>query len=239
MIDVKVCKVNSMFSPPFIKKFVQYISTVRSQPQPEASEVSSMVSSVLKPEDQGESSVAQGKLPTCKDRPTIEAEVRVAIEGAHFVCLHHEYDVPFIKVTLGSTAITFEKRCDHGVLCGWFGDIEVTDMTNYPHTICPKEFPRNPMDYDEIVKKYSFTKLATLRSLKDKPSMELHLYDPPCPDMPTEVPNTTSALILRFEEIWAMYVDEMTLKRVLDYIVDQLSYSFNPKEQYPFEQYAK
>ena len=223
-----------MFSPPFVKKFVQYVSTVgkksRDKQLQESEGTSHIPSSVVVLAHEEGPEIIK-KSGTCREKPSVEIEVKVALQGASLVCLHHEYKTPFIKAELQASTISYEKRCDHEVLYGNLGDIEATDMTNYPHTILPKEFPMEPMKFEEIVEKYSFTRLATIKTTKDKPALELHMYDPGCPEMPTEVPNTKTTLVLRFAEVWAMYIDEITLKRMLDYIIDQLCYSFSPNEQ--------
>lgn len=149
--------------------------------------------------------------------------------GADLVCMHFKYPCPFIKVSLSQSSFVYTKLADHEIISGILGEIGLSDMTGHPKTIDPRTFNKCSL---EDIQKCKLNKLASLKSPEGTPTFNMILFTKLCPLRPTEVKNTMSYLKLQFDKVWAMYVDELTLKRVFDYIICQFIYSLTPKDEY-------
>ena len=152
----------------------------------------------------------------------------VTVLGADLVCMHYKYPCPFCKVSLSQSNFVYTKLADHDIISGNLGVIELSDMTEHPNTIDPKSVSKCNL---EDIQKCKLNKLASLKSPEGSPTFVMTLFTKSCPLRPTEIRNTMSDLKLQFDQVWGMYVDELTLKRVFDYIICQFIYSLTPKEE--------
>lgn len=169
-------------------------------------------------------------MPSCKENTEIAIFLHATLTGATLICLHPKYDTPFMKANITKTQFRYEKHADHDILWAIFGDLLITDMTRHPNTIKPHEHKLEKMSFSDIEKLYSFTNLTELKSPKDSHSLDVFMYTPNCPERPNEGPEVKTIVSLKFGDAWANYIDELTLKRILDYVTEQLVYSFIPME---------
>lgn len=133
------------------------------------------------------------------------------------ICLHHAYETPFIKFTLDKSTLDYQQLSDHAKFAASFGSFEVTDMTLYPDTLVPQDFPLRPMKYEEIEGEYSRSRLAQLRAPND---VEMIVYGVACPLRSAE--KTHSFVVLRLREVRLQYQSEMFKHRVRNYVLCQL-----------------
>ena len=141
--------------------------------------------------------------------------------------MHHKYSTPFIKVVASPVVVRYQRFKDHEEVTGSLNTIQFYDMVNYPTSISPLEFERK-VDYETIEEKYTFDKLLEAKAHKD--TFKFLILTSKCPIRPED--KTVSYILdLRFEYIEAIYIQEITLRRLKTYIIDQLLYSLSPSEE--------
>lgn len=170
--------------------------------------------------------------PNCTNEALIEVQIHVKQLNA--VCLHHQYNTPVIEAAVGESKIGFKQFADHLALWGTLGVVEITDMTNYPSTISPLEFPMRKTTLEELSRSYSFDKLAILRPPSNSRSFEMQVYESSCPLRAERNKNEGTLVTVRFDEVWTAYVHDLTLRRAMNYILDQFLPSLSPVEVYVF-----
>ena len=142
------------------------------------------------------------------------------------LCLHHKYDTPFIKVILEESIMDYKNFIDHSVISATFGNIDIYDMLGYPSEVSPLDFKHEKMSFEEINKKYSFEKLLGSKPPQDKENFNMHIYNSDCP-IKAEKENRNFTRV-EFGEIWAVYIQELSFRRVVTYMLQQLLYSLSP-----------
>ena len=212
-----------IFSPPLVKGLVKYLTGSKENPNLTAS-------SILVEEQHEIRNVS------CRANNHSSANIELNCLGCDLVCMHHKFSSPFCKFAIQHLTILYAKLIDHDVLSGKFGDITLTDMTGYPNTINPGNFKLQPGE-DLHDPKFCFCKLSCFKSPIDKPTFEMFRFNSDCPEKPTEINNTTSKFVLRFDELWANLINELLLKRNLSYLLDQVIYSLYAQEEYILFQY--
>jgi len=198
-------KVKVLFHPPFIKRLFQYLLAI--------------------PQHTNESI----KTPSFKlNQSNCEEliDVTMNMKDMILLCLHYKYKAPFIKGIIKETTIGYKKHVDHALLWAVFGEIEIFDMTNYPSTINPMEFKEEEMSVEELESKYTFTKLATIKPPRDVHNFEMLICESMCVCRVEK--DVTCSITLKFGEVWLLYIQEITLRRVMTYILEQILYSFSP-----------
>jgi len=150
------------------------------------------------------------------------------VGGLSLYCLHNKYNTPVLKGVLGKSKLGCKQFADHLMIWGNFGVIEVIDMTNYPSTIPPLEFPIKKTSIKELDENYTFDKLATLKPPKNEDSFEMYIYEPACPLRPDK--DESAHITLKFGKVWGTYVHDLTFRRSMTYIIDQFLSSLSSVE---------
>lgn len=193
-----------LFVPTFVKAFVQYITNAAAD--------SNLIST-----------------PTsCNINTKTIVKTDIKIHGATLICLHPQYNTPVIKGAIAETAFGFSQFTDHLSLNASFGEIEITDMTNYPSTISPLNFPMHKTSLAELDTNYSGIKLVAFKPPAN--SFTMQIYDPWCPTRAEGSRDDEICICMDFGETRGNYVHELTLRRVLDYVLEQVVYSLSAKE---------
>lgn len=211
IIDGEVSKAKILFAPRFIKKLFQYLLGMGDFRKNEAIKTSS--------------STLRSKRLKCKE----EMQVRIKVKGMILLCLHHEYNTPFIKGIIDETIIGYKQHADHSVIWTIFGDISIFDMTNYPSTISPTDFKLEKISLTELESMYTFTKLVTVKPPKDTHNVEMFIYNNTCACRIEK--DIRNFITVKFGEVWMLYVQEVTFRRAMSYILDQILYSLSPYER--------
>ena len=156
----------------------------------------------------------------CNENSNPSLNLSVSMNNAYLICFHDKYLSPFCKLAIISPSINFQKSIDHSVMCGNFAEIVLADMTRYPNTINPSEIKLEKQSdlYNESL--FPSTKLAILKSIPNSPSFELKRFKEQCPKKPNKIADTS--IKINFNQVWITYIEELTFKRELEYILGPL-----------------
>lgn len=158
----------------------------------------------------------------CTENSNPIVSLSVSIKNAYLICLHDKYLSPFCKLEISSPSFNYQKYIDHTLTYGNYNEIVLADMTRYPNTINPSEIKLEKQCdlYNESI--FPSTKFASLKSIGSCSSFELKRFGKQCPKRPNKIPNTDCSIKLFFSQIWITYIDELTFKRELEYILGPL-----------------
>jgi hypothetical protein len=157
---------------------------------------------------------------TCNEYEDVTLNLTIKTKGLSLICLHQLYETPFIKFSLDESIVNYQQLVDHSKVSATFGSFEVIDMTNYPSTIIPKDFPLSKMEYNELEANYSYNRLAILKAPN---KFDIIIYGIACPLSDSD--NVYSFTSFKLNEVWLMYQSEMLANRVVNYILGQLFWS--------------
>ena len=160
----------------------------------------------------------------CKHCNKVYIGIEMKLKEMTLLCLHHEYNTPFIKGIITESIFGYDQLSDHIFLWGKLGDIEITDMTNYPETIIPQKFAIKKMDLDEIETNFSFEKMVTFKPPKNIINFQMTIYDPSCPIRLERNKDMENNRLVNFGELWGVYVQELSHRRIMDYTLNQFMY---------------
>eukprot|EP00826_Nyctotherus_ovalis_P022468 TRINITY_DN17413_c0_g2_i1.p1 TRINITY_DN17413_c0_g2~~TRINITY_DN17413_c0_g2_i1.p1 ORF type:complete len:158 (-),score=17.70 TRINITY_DN17413_c0_g2_i1:269-742(-) len=155
--------------------------------------------------------------------------IRDSLKGADIICLHHKYNTPFIRTVATPFTIRYERLTDHEIVSGTFKTIEIYDMLQYPTSASPLNFEPLKLDTKKIEDRYTFDKLLTAKACKEAKTFKLSVYTTKCPLRPKDK-SVSYTLDIRFESAEGAYIQELTLRRLKTYVLEQLIYSFSPSE---------
>lgn len=205
-----------IFAPRFVKRLFQYLLAMG---MPKKAE-SLTTPSPYRP---------RSKEFSCK-KEVPEMEGTLTVKEMTLLCLHHEHNTPFLKGVIGETTFGYRLHIDHALIWVIFGDVEIFDMTNYPSTISPADFGPGKLTIGEMEKEYTFTKMLAVKPPRGVHNFEMYICEPDCVHkVERDVRNSMS---VKFGELWLLYIQEVTLRRAMNYILEQLLYSLSPFDRF-------
>ena len=164
----------------------------------------------------------------CAKNPRVDLRIVVDFLGVSLICLHPKYNSPFIKVTVGESNFNFDMLVDHLKIRPYFGKIALGDISGYPNTQHPEEYKQ--LTWKELVS-LPVNDLYSVVRAPDMPSFDVYAYKPGCPKIPKDIENTFAYLQIYIGEVWMTYVHELSLRRIIDYMIWQLVYSLIPHDE--------
>jgi hypothetical protein len=167
------------------------------------------------------------RLKNCKEDSSTQIDVLIEIEGVTLICLHNKYSSPFIKAVVAPVVVRYQRFKDHEEVTGSLNAIQIYDMLNYPTSISPLKF-EGKIDYETIETKYTFDKLIEAKAYKD--TFRFLIFTSKCAVRPKDK-TVSYTLDMKFESVEAIYIQEITLRRLKNYILNQLIYSVSPSEE--------
>lgn len=114
---------------------------------------------------------------------------------------------------------------DHLHIHSYFGRVAVGDISGYPNTLPPEDYKQ--LTWNEL-NLLPANELYSVVRAPDMPSFEVYAYEPGCPKTHHEIENTFAFLQINIGEAWMTYVHELSLRRVIDYMIWQLVYNIIP-----------
>lgn len=167
----------------------------------------------------------------CKASPVTLIDVVIDLKGVDIICLHHKYSTPFIRAIATPSTIRYERLADHEIISGTLKAIEIYDMLRYPTSASPLNFAPLKPDARKIEDRYTFDKLLTAKACRGVETFKLFVYTTKCPLRPKDK-SVSYILDMRFENAEGAYIQELTLRRLKTYVMEQLIYSFSPSEEF-------
>jgi len=220
-VELKLGRGQILFPPILIKEFGKYLAnTDQNNDKKGNNPLQLTIPSMMI--DKSNKKVFIKEL-TCKESKDITLHLTIKSKGLSLICLHHLYETPFIKFALDESIVYYQQLVDHSKMSVTFGSFEVIDMTQYPTTTIPKDFPLRKMNYNELEANYSCNRLAILKAPNN---IEMIVYGIACSLSDSD--KVYSFTSLKLNEVWLMYQNEMLADRVTNYVLEQFFWALKP-----------
>lgn len=156
----------------------------------------------------------------CIKNSRIDVKVTVNFHGVSMICVHPQFESPFVSAVLSNSTLNYEKHIDHMELSACLGKIVLSDLTEHPNTRppdCLKEIYQK--DFQSIER----NDLGCLEFSPDTKTFEIIVFEPQCQKAQNELKDAKVFASVLVEKAWFTYVHELSLKRVFDYLTFYIS----------------
>ena len=196
-----------LFHPIIIKQLLKYLVSATSLNK-EKRILARSTSSILKEDS------------FCTKNTRIDVKATVNFNGVTMICVHPQYETPFVSAILSSSTLNYEKHIDHLELNACLGKLVLSDLTGHPNTRPPDCFLEyQQKDFPSIER----NELACLEFSPNEKTLDIIVFEPYCQKAKNELENAKVFAKVLVDRAWFSYIHELSLKRVFDYLVFHIS----------------